>query len=527
MQTSDVLIIGSGVAALQLASSLCEDLNVIVLTKSHLTHSNSSIAQGGIAASIGVNDDPGQHLTDTLEAGRYINNVNAVKRLTAEAPAIIHDLLRRGCQFDQDNDGSPLLGMEGSHSQQRIIHGGGDQTGKRIVDCLKNQINTNLTLIEDLFVYDLLVDRQDHHCYGAKGKDKDGKIHTFVANHVVLSTGGCGQIYSHTSNASSVTGDGLALAYRAGAELTDMEFVQFHPTLLYINGEAKGLVSEAVRGEGAKLVTSKGARVMEGVHPLGDLAPRHIVSQTIFDAIQKGSEVYLDIQPIRNFSTRFPTITKLCESNGISIQDGKIPVAPGCHFLMGGIKTDEVGRTNIKGLYAIGEVASTGVHGANRLASNSLLEGLVFGKRLATHLNSATDFSNWKLPYEQEKSITPTILHLPPMATLQSAMMKRTGIVRTKEGLEQQVKWLESFHIQELISIDYDRLSIEHLTLLFMTVTSWLIATSALQRTESRGGHFRSDIPVEKQEWVTKHIVLQRQNQKGDRYEYHKATATT
>ncbi|QHE53989.1 L-aspartate oxidase [Pontibacillus sp. HMF3514] len=525
MQKCDVLIIGSGVAALQLAGHLSKDLNVIVLTKSHLKHGNSSIAQGGVAAALGAHDHPHLHYTDTLEAGRHINNSLAVQDLTEAAPSVMRELIETGCEFDFGEDGSPLLGMEGSHQQHRIIHGGGDQTGKRLVDGLIKNVGSNVEVIENLFVYELLTHNHEA-CYGAKGKDANGDIHTFFADHVVLSTGGCGQVYEITSNASTVTGDGLALAYRAGAEMIDMEFVQFHPTLLYVNGEAKGLVSEAVRGEGAQLVTSNGKRIMEGVHPLEDLAPRHVVSQTIFDYIQQGIDIFLDIHSISNFHKRFPTITKLCEQNGVPISERKIPVAPGCHFLMGGIKTDQVGRTNIKGLYAIGEVACTGVHGANRLASNSLLEGLVYGKRLAQSINHAKQEKRYTAPFLYKRKSS-TLPHLPTMDDIQSSMMKHTGIVRTKEGLIQQREMLESYKIKELLEMDYDRLSINDITTVFMLITSWMITSSALERTESRGGHFRSDIPIERDEWISNHITLQRQWEKGEVYELIKDAATT
>ena len=224
---------------------------------------------------------------------------------------------------------------------------------------------------------------------GVKVKDHKGRNQSVIADHVVIATGGIGQIYSFTSSAATVTGDGIALAFRAGAELTDMEFVQFHPTLLYANGKGVGLVSEAVRGQGARLVTEDGTYIMEGVHPYKDLAPRHVVSQTIYQNMKKGKSVYLDITSIQNFEAQFPTVTSICKEHGIDLHVGKLPVVPGCHFLNGGIRTDLNGQTSISGLYAIGEAACTGVHGANRLASNSLLEGLYFGDKLAEYINEA------------------------------------------------------------------------------------------------------------------------------------------
>ncbi|KGP74046.1 L-aspartate oxidase [Pontibacillus yanchengensis] len=527
MQKTDVVIIGSGIASLQLASKLSKHLNVIVLTKSSLQHGNSSLAQGGIAAAIGLDDDPYQHYLDTLEAGRYSNNHQAVQLLTEEAPEMIDDLLQQGCEFDLTEDGTPSLGMEGSHRQHRIVHGGGDQTGKRIVECLTQQIGNNITVIEDFFVYELLVDSPSNACYGVKGKDRAGDIQTFVASHIVLSTGGCGQVYSLTSNASTVTGDGIALAYKAGATVMDMEFVQFHPTLLYLDGETKGLVSEAVRGEGAKLVNEHGEPIMKGVHPLEDLGPRHVVSQRIYESIQQGHTVYLDIRSIANFQKRFPSITSLCESHGVSISHGFIPVAPGCHFLMGGIQTDEIGRTSINGLYAIGETACTGIHGANRLASNSLLEGLVYGKRLANYVNQQ--------PIRTYQAISSHLLHnqpsihpslpLPTFTHIQRKMMRHTGIVREKDSLKEQLNWLESYSLKHLLQANYNALTKDQITTIFMLITSWLITSSSLTREESRGGHFRSDFPLEKKEWEAKHILHQKHYTKGDIHEQNQATA--
>ncbi|MYL34546.1 L-aspartate oxidase [Pontibacillus yanchengensis] len=527
MQKTDVVIIGSGVASLQLASKLSKHLNVIVLTKSSLQHGNSSLAQGGIAAAIGLDDDPYQHYLDTLEAGRYSNNHQAVQSLTEEAPEIIEELLQQGCEFDLTEDGTPSLGMEGSHRHHRIVHGGGDQTGKRIVDYLIQQTGENITVIEDFLVYELLVDPSSNTCYGVKGKDSAGDIQTFIANHIVLSTGGCGQVYSLTSNASTVTGDGIALAYKAGATVMDMEFVQFHPTLLYLNGETKGLVSEAVRGEGAKLVNEHGEQIMKGVHPLQDLGPRHVVSQTIYDYIQQGHTVYLDIRSIPNFQKRFPGITSLCESNGVVIADGFIPVAPGCHFLMGGIQTNEMGKTSIHGLYAIGETACTGIHGANRLASNSLLEGLVYGKRLANYINQQPRRFYHSIPTHliQAQPSEHTFSPLPSITQIQEKMMRHTGIVREKNSLNEQIKWLESYSLKHLLQANYNALSKEQITTIFMLITSWLVTSSSLTREESRGGHFRNDFPVEKKEWETKHIFHQKQYKKGDIYEQNQATA--
>lgn len=506
MGMDDVLIIGSGVAALRLATLLSHDQNVRILTKSYLKNANSYLAQGGIAAAVGANDDPSKHFADTLEAGRFHNNEDSVREILNEAPALIEGLSKQGDIFDKDQNGDLLLGLEGAHSENRIVHSGGDATGKNVIECLISSLTENIKVEENVFAYELLIDHQEKRCIGVKAKAQDGTIHYFYGDYVILATGGCGQIYPFTSNAPTVTGDGIAMAYLAGAEIADMEFIQFHPTLLYKDGETKGLISEAVRGEGAILVTEDGTPIMEGVHPLKDLAPRHVVSQTIFDYIEKGYEVYLEISRIQNFEKRFPSITAICQENEINLTEGKIPVVPGSHFLMGGIQTDLIGRTSINGLFAIGEVACTGLHGANRLASNSLLEGLYQGKKLAQWINSTTKKHRLpKLP-QSLPSIKAKKAFLPEVHVLREWMMKRVGIVRSKELLEQQKKWLQQLHLHDLTGLD--SYSIHDMTAIFMYITASLITEAALNRTESRGGHYRSDFPYEDDEnWWKKTII--------------------
>ncbi|WP_442595205.1 L-aspartate oxidase [Neobacillus sp. D3-1R] len=518
MTYSDVLIIGSGIAALQLASQLSQDKNVRIITKSTVRTANSYLAQGGIAAAIGKEDHPDKHHTDTLEAGRFHNHEETVRKIIDEAPKLIQEMYKKGCHFDHDSEGNLLLGMEGAHSEKRIVHGGGDATGKRMIEFLLTQLKANIFLEENIYVYELIVDEKQEKCIGVKGKRLDGSIEYFFAQHIVLATGGCGQLYSFTSNAETVTGDGIVMAYLAGAEIADMEFIQFHPTLLYVNGETKGLVSEAVRGEGAILVDENDVPIMEGVHPYKDLAPRHVVSQTIYENIKKGKQVFLDISNIKNFENRFPSITLLCTQNDIKLKDGKIPVVPGSHFLMGGIKTDFIGRSSIKNLYAIGEASCTGLHGANRLASNSLLEGLYQGKMLAELIN-VEDRAN--PPQEYLTIVYPVVKkqhHLPDIVTLQTRMMEYVGIVRSKESLTVQRKWLDQFGLKQ-IGRELDGCSSEDLTKIFMLTAAKLITNAALLRTESRGGHFRSDYPFEDDlNWCKKQIVYQRQGEKSNEY---------
>lgn len=531
MKKADVLIIGSGVAALQLAKRLYDDKNVIIITKSVLESGNSNLAQGGVAAAIGKSDCPESHFVDTVEAGRFHNDHGVAWAVTREAPELIQELWESGCRFDTDEQGGLLLGMEGAHSENRIVHGGGDATGRRIMEHFKSTIAGKITVIENMFVFDLIIDSSGQRCIGAKGKNAAGNIVSFYADHIVLATGGCGQLYSHTSNAETVTGDGIALAYKAGAEIADMEFIQFHPTLLYLDGKTHGLISEAVRGDGGRLVTGAGEAIMEGIHPLGDLAPRHIVAQTIYDYLRVGTQIYLDVSTVENFAERFPTITALCEKNHVDWKK-RIPVAPGSHFLMGGVKTDLIGRTSIDGLYAIGETACTGLHGANRLASNSLLEGLFMGKKLSEWLNGSSgprEIGTFNNRAYQSSVINgchslEAIGILPEIKDIQNFMMDNVGIVRSKEGLVTQKHWLESFQIEDLLNADLDHLTFEGMTKVFMLITSWLITESALKRTESRGGHFRCDYPAENNhDWMTRQII-QKRNERNEPIETAVAT---
>jgi len=517
MTNNDVLILGSGIAALQLASLLNTDLNVRILTKGKVRTANSYLAQGGIAAAIGEHDHPAKHIADTLEAGSYHNNQEAVEQIIHAAPGLITFISEQGSVFDKNSNGELLLGMEGAHSEKRIVHGGGDTTGKNVVEFLISKLKNNVTIDEHVFAYELLLDSKNR-CIGVKAKAQDGTIRYYYSRNTILATGGCGQLFTYTSNAKTVNGDGIAMAYQAGAEIVDMEFIQFHPTLLYLNGETKGLISEAVRGEGAILVTDDGSPIMEGVHPLKDLAPRHVVSQKIYEYLKNGYNVYLDISNIENFKERFPTITSICEENGLQLSEGRIPVAPGSHFLMGGVKTDLTGRTSINGLYAIGEAACTGLHGANRLASNSLLEGLYMGEKLSAWLNeSAYEEIHGDVHFApfipQEKVI------LPDIQQIKDYMMERVGIVRDAVNLQKQKAWLDRFNVHQIDNLD--AYSIEEMTKIFMLITAKLITESALKRTESRGGHYRSDYPAEDHlHWLNKAIIHKNSKEMERNHEY-------
>lgn len=509
MNFSEVIVVGSGIAALQTALEAAKGKNVIIFTKMELRNSNSYLAQGGIAAAMSRSDSITKHGQDTRLAGRNYNNSEAVMKLVQEAPAAINSLMAAGMEFDQDHNGNVSLGMEGAHSERRILHSHGDATGKYLIEHYLLQLtHSTIKLMEGFEVTDLIIGDNDT-CIGVQTVSPEGRIGSFLAEHVVLATGGCGALYRFTSNSPAATGEGIAMALKAGARIKDMEFIQFHPTLLYIHGKTHGLVSEAVRGEGARLITDTGGTIMDGIHSLKDLAPRHIVAQTIFSYLSRGEMVYLDISMIPNFPDRFPSVASLCEQNGIDLAKGKIPVAPGNHFLMGGIETDDVGRTSVQGLYAVGEAACTGVHGANRLASNSLLEGIVFGKRTG-------DFIARQPIRQLPKQRTGAaghgyIRHLPSRAELREKVMHYAGIVRNEAGLSTLLSWLESYDLLVLLKQNASSLPIEQRRIANGLLVAWMIAESALCRTESRGGHFRSDFPIENDKgWLHQSIVIDR-----------------
>ncbi|MFC0270144.1 L-aspartate oxidase [Metabacillus herbersteinensis] len=509
MPGADVIIIGSGLAALSAAYHLHHKKNITIITKAKWLNSNSMLAQGGIAAALSKNDSWLSHFEDTLRAGNFHNAEDAVIQLVQEGPEDILGWIDKGMPFDKDRNGDFLLGKEGAHSHNRIVHSGGDATGKAMTQFIYNKLKNNITITEGELATDLIV--KNGKCYGVKTISSSGEVKSHHASKTILATGGVGAVYGHTSNATVITGDGIAMAFRAGAALADMEFIQFHPTMLYANGECVGLISEAVRGEGAFLIDQNGRRIMKSVHPEQDLAPRDIVSRTIFDEINRGNQIYLDISPVHDFEKRFPTITGLCNQHGISLIEGKIPVAPGMHFIMGGVQTNGYGETTIPNLYAVGEVACTGVHGANRLASNSLLEGLVFGRRVAEHMLAAefiepSTITHHELFFDQPTKAKP---NLPQKSEVQFMMTRYVGIQRTKEELQIAQTWFETFQQQfSFWDINVNDFTFEEVEMLNMLLVGWLITTSALTRTESRGGHYRLDFPlVDDDNWLKKQIV--------------------
>ncbi|OIJ16574.1 L-aspartate oxidase [Anaerobacillus alkalilacustris] len=495
---TDVVIIGSGLAGLMTAYYLCEKYNVALVTKTKLANSNSSLAQGGIAAAVAKEDHWKKHFQDTVVAGGYHNEKKATELLVKKGTTLIKKLVEIGVSFDRDEKNEFSLGMEGAHRVRRVLHAGGDATGKVMVESVIANVLPKINVIEDSTAYDLHVENGG--CCGVYIKDQNENLCFIEADHVILATGGIGQLYKVTSNCKEATGDGITMAYRAGAAIADMEFIQFHPTLMMVDGDCLGLISEAVRGEGAKLVTEDGNYLMQGKHQLEDLAPRDIVAREIFKMRQKSETVYLDIKNIRNFKERFPSITNMCKHTGV-LEKGLISVEPGAHFIMGGIKVNENGETTVKNLYAVGECANTGVHGANRLASNSLLEAVVFADHLAKTILLARKQRSYdvKLNVKVPSSVP---LNLPTIEQIQNVMDRYVGIIRNERDLKRAIKWFKQFKdIYE--EQNHLHLSIHEKTICNMLIVGYLIANASLKRNESRGGHYRLDFPQTNDErWV-------------------------
>lgn len=487
---SDILVIGSGIGALSVAGELCKyKRKVDVVTKGLMKSCNSSLAQGGISVALSKEDDYHLHFKDTMAAGCNMNDADAVMKLVSEAPKVILDFIKSGMEFDKDDNGELQFGREAAHSLNRIIHAGGDRTGLRVVEQLLRNITTDVTIHQYEMALDLIV--KEGKCYGVITRDQDGDLKKYIANYTVLATGGIGQLYPSTSNDVTITGDGMAMAYRAGCKLKNLEFIQFHPTMLTIDGNAYGLVSEAVRGDGGILINEKGEKIMEGVHPMKDLAPRDVVAREVYAHYLKGEKIYLDISAITDFETRFPTITELCEEHNVDLSKKLIPVAPGAHFHMGGVEATPEGLTNIDGLFAVGEVACTGVHGANRLASNSLLEGIVFGKLLADYI--------LKTPRTVEDvdftTSSYTVGELPDKLKIREEMMEFVGIVRHSGQMQKVIDWFKQFMPDgnDFVPLDLEKTTNEQLELYNMLTAGYLIAKAAVGRKESIGAHYMAD----------------------------------
>jgi L-aspartate oxidase len=515
--SADVIVVGSGIAGLTAALRLRErGATVLLVTKTLLNEGSTAWAQGGIAAALADDDSPGDHLHDTLIAGVGLCDVPAVDALVHEGPTRVRELVTLGAEFDRGSDGAISLTREGGHHRDRILHAGGDATGKEISRALIEALHRvtgdpGIEIIEHALVVDLLQDDGGRVCGATIHVIGEGQIDGVGAAHaraVVLATGGLGQIYSSTTNPPVATGDGMAIALRAGAVMSDTEFVQFHPTVLFLGDESTGqqpLISEAVRGEGAFLVDRNGVRFMQGVHPMADLAPRDVVSRAIVRqmAATRSDHVFLDARHLgaEFLERRFPSIVASCREHGFDPATSLLPVAPAQHYASGGIRTDLVGRSSLDGLYACGECSCTGVHGANRLASNSLLEGLVFAHRIAEDI--AERFARGDLPSVTAAAAAPqpggpgesaadtVLLRSVHRKAIRRAMTSGSGVVRSAESLDNTASALATLAAQadgeEGGPKSWETTNLLHL--------GQLLTHVAALRAETRGGHVRSDFP--------------------------------
>lgn len=512
---TDVLVIGSGVGGLRAAIEAARYGNVLVLAKTTPDESGTAMAQGGVAAAVGEGDTTESHLEDTLRVGCGLCDPRAVRKMVQEAPACIHELIDWGAQFDRD-DNHYLLGLEGGHRTSRILHSHGDATGAEIARALlaKAKDTPNLLLFDQCYVVDLLTTEAG--CVGAVTHHPRFGIQLFWAKQTILATGGIGRIYRETTNNPLATGDGYAMAFRAGARMRAMEMVQFHPTTLYVAGATRALISEAVRGEGAYLTDKNGVRFMPEYHPDAELAPRDVVSRAIVRQMVKtnSTHVFLDVRHIgsERFHARFPYISKLCEQFGVEVGKDLIPVRPAVHYMVGGVAVDVVGRTSVSNLYAVGEVANTGVHGANRLASNSLLEGLVFGRETGrTAGESLAGISNMNKPLALVHEFPPSHrreLDIADVAnSLRSIMWRNVGIERDADSLidaSEVLRFWGRYVMDKAFDTPSDWQTQNMLT------AGMLVARCAFARNESRGVHFRTDFPQIDDEHWRRHIVLHR-----------------
>lgn len=496
---ADVVVIGSGIAGLTAAMRLRKKVDkVMVVTKDVLSAGSTQWAQGGIAAALGPGDTPEQHEVDTLVAGAGACDREAVRVLVNEGPAAVRELIKRGANFDLDEGGDLSLTREGGHHRDRIAHAGGDATGAEIQRALMEAVaaNPKIEVIEHALAVDLLLAADGGvagvtlHVMGEGQRDGVGAV---LCRAVILASGGLGQVFSQTTNPAVSTGDGMALALRAGATLRDLEFVQFHPTVMYLGPDSRGqqpLISEAVRGEGAFLVDDEGDRFMQGQHELADLAPRDVVAKAIMKRMLDTGRphMWLDARHLgaEFWERRFPTILATARSHGVDPVTELIPVAPACHYASGGVRTDLDGRTDLPGLYATGEVACSGVHGANRLASNSLLEGLVFSRRISKVL--PTELRPWQDPVDDGRS--DGLVAGAVRRDLQETMTSKVGVLRSAPGLVEAAAMLDKLSSESADQVDQDSWETTNL----LTISAAL-ADAASLREETRGSHWRDDFP--------------------------------
>lgn len=505
MKIFDYIVVGAGLAGLYTAYRLSHKGRVALLARASLQESNSYYAQGGIAAVVDATDTPYQHFCDTLEAGRGLCNPEAVRMLTQEAPNRIEELIDWGMVFDTDATGDLSLALEGGHHHKRILHAGGDATGRYITSFMLKQVQAdkNIEVFDRHFVAQLITHAS--RCIGCWVHQQNScELEAFYASAVVLATGGAAALYHPTTNPDITLGDGLALALEAGASLADMEFVQFHPTALYLPGRSSFLISEAVRGEGAHLLNAKGERFMLHQHPLAELAPRDVVARAIFREMERDNAPsvtlslrHLDANTIRS---RFPSIAQHCREVGYDITQ-EVPVAPAAHYTVGGIWVNTHGATQVAGLYAVGEAASTGVMGANRLASNSLVECLVFGSRVAEDIinqpynplpDKAIDKPSFAIASPDKEAAWYAHKGEKMMSALGALLMNYVGIIREEISLQKAITYME----QKMQSLEPE--AQEYLTarqVYHHYQIALCIARAASYRKESRGGHYRSDYP--------------------------------
>jgi L-aspartate oxidase len=498
---TDVLVIGGGIAGFRAALGIPESYRVLIVTKDEVRESNSQYAQGGIAGVLDPEDRFDHHIADTLAAGKGLCDPEVVEMVVREAPTRIAELVEWGTHFDHVN-GQVAVGLEGGHSHARIVHALGDETGREIMRAiiLKARTCRNIRIWQNSFTIDLVT--HEGQCRGVLVWDRRRGFALVWARAVVLATGGAGQLYRETTNPPIATADGHAMAYRAGAELRDMEFMQFHPTVLYIAGSTRHLLTEALRGEGAILRDRNGERFMPAYHTLAELAPRDVVSLAIAAQMSKTQHpnVYLDLSHLdaAHIRRRFPGIDRLCRNFDLDITRDPIPACPGAHYMIGGVTIDLKGRTTLPGLWAAGEVSSSGLHGANRLASNSLLEGLVYGARVADDMAAMLGGAG------------PHSLEVPPVRvaplhedharidlgdlreSLRSLFWRRVGITRDEAGLTEAAESVEHWR-RYIVPLEFD--DIPGWTMQNMLSVGRLMICSALAREESRGVHFRQDHP--------------------------------
>ncbi len=495
VQNADVILIGGGVAGFSAALGL-EGIHTVLLTQGGLGNSGSSpLAKGGIAAAISQDDSPNDHTADTLAVAAGIADTERVDLLTREGPHRIADLLHLGTRFDRAEDGSLSLGREAAHSHRRILHANGDATGAEVMRALGSHLRTqsSLEVADHTRALDLVIERG--RVVGVLARHDSGSRTLYLARATVLATGGIGAAFSHSTNPSVANGSGLAMAARAGALLADIEFVQFHPTALNVTADPMPLLTEALRGAGAVLVDERGDRFMLDIHPDAELAPRDVVARAIWSTQQNGKEVFLDARGIAKVAERFPSAAEACCLHGFNLASDPVPVTPAAHYHMGGVVVDSWGRASIPGLWACGEVSRTGVHGANRLASNSLLEGLVFGNRTAESIR------RWLVTAPMPVVLLPQMLpvdansqvedHGSEKKFLRELLWDHVGLSRDHRGL--------THALGEISRRGQDSSLVESLG--DELLVARLLTTAALERNESRGSHFRTDFPDRGEEW--------------------------